>query len=837
LVGQLEALARSEKATLFMVLLAGWYALLRRYSGQEDILVGSPFANRTMPEVGDMVGLFMNVVVLRCDLSGGPTFRELVKRVRVTTLAAFERQAYPFEKLVEILNPTRDASRTPFYQNLFVLQTAAGSPAQIPDLEMEWRDIHTGTAKTDLTMSLEDRDGGLGGWLEYSTDLYDATTIERLMGHYRTLLENAAADPDRAITALEMLSEPERHQILTEWNATETEYPRDVLVPEAFSRQAANSPERVALTFGGSRFTYGELEARSNQVARRLQRMGVGPGALVGVHVERSPEMLVALLGVMKSGAGYVPLDPGFPPDRLNFMVEDAALRALITEESAHTPLAARIGRILIDRDWPAISKESGEGFACPAGPDDVAYVLYTSGSTGKPKGVQITHLALANFQYSMAREPGIKAEDVLLAVTTISFDIAGLELYLPLMIGASLVLTPKEATLDARVLSGLIERYSVTVMQATPATWQMLLDSGWEGNRNMRALCGGEALSRDLANGLLRRVGELWNMYGPTETTIWSLVRRIAPADRTILIGRPIANTTVYILDENQNPVPVGVTGELYIGGEGVSTGYLNRAELTAERFIPDPFKSGAGNIYKTGDLARFWSTGEVECLGRNDFQVKIRGFRIELAEIESVLKEHPAVRQCVVAACEDNRGKRLVAYLVAREGERPLSTDLRAFLAVHLPDYMVPAQFVFIDAIPVTPNGKVDRLALPGPDSTPSASAETGYAPPADDFERLVAESWAEILGVPRVGIHDNFFDLGGHSLLAVQLAVRLEEIIPGEPIPLVAVLEAPTVERMAAWLRNRTTGESRYLVRMRPPRVVRPEAGGVFPPSPLS
>jgi amino acid adenylation domain-containing protein len=605
---------------------------------------------------------------------------------------------------------------------------------------------------------------------------------------------------DRSPSAVGILTESERHQILVDWNATEAAYPRDVLAPHAISRQAATSPDRTAVIFGRSRLTYAELERRSNQLARHLQRMGVGPGALIGVHVERSIDMLVALLGVMKTGAAYVPLDPGFPQERLSFMVEDASLYALITQQSSNDPLATSSPRIHVDSDWAVISRESGEEFVCPAKPSDLAYVLYTSGSTGKPKGVQITHRALANFEYSMAREPGICAEDVLLAVTTISSDIAGLELYLPLMVGAAIVLASRQETSDARMLINLLQQHHVTILQATPVTWHMLLDSGWEGKRNLKALCGGEALSRDLAKRLLAAVGELWNMYGPTETTIWSLVRRITPDDPLILIGHPIANTRIYILDEKMNPVPVGVAGELYIGGEGVSIGYLNRPELSRDRFLPDPFRPGGGTIYKTGDLARFWSGGDVECLGRNDFQVKLRGFRIELGEIESVLQQYPGIQRGVISLIEDGAGnKRLVAYLV---GEHADSQKIRAYLRQSLPEYMVPADYVFLDTLPVTPNGKVDRLRLPTPDRLSPGGEDGSSHVPRNAVERRLAEIWSTVLKVPNVGIHDNFFDLGGHSLLAVRLMALIQKSF-GVQLSLNVLLASATVADMAPLL----------------------------------
>ena len=807
---RLRLLADETGVTLNTVLMGAWAILLSRYSGESDIVFG---ATKTGRRGIGAVGLFLNTVPVRVNAARERTVSAALQDLRRQWV---DLRPYEYTPLVEIKEASELPAASPLFDSLVVFENQRFDTV-LAGLGGPWPARRCRLLEqTNYTLSfLAYGDREILLKLEYDARRYTRPAIARVLGHVERILEEMAANPQLPLGKIGMLRDEERRQILVEWNRTEAEYPRDVLVPEAISRQAAATPENTALVFHAERSTYRELNRRANQVARHLAAMGAGPGTLVGVHVERSREMLVALLGVMKSGAGYVPLDPGFPPERLTFMAEDAALRVAITQEGASS-LPAGIPQVLIDADWPAISAHSADDFPCPAGADQIAYVLYTSGSTGKPKGVRITHRALANFVYSMAREPGMSARDVLLAVTTISFDIAGLELYLPLMTGATLVLAAKEAVWDPQSLGRLLDEHAVTVMQATPATWQMLFDNGWAGKRDLKVLCGGEALSRDLATRLLGAAGELWNMYGPTETTIWSLVRRITAADRTILIGRAIANTTVYILDDDRNPAPVGVAGELYIGGEGVSAGYLNRPDHTRDRFLPDPFAPGRGNIYRTGDLARYWPNGDVECLGRNDFQVKIRGFRIELGEIEAALQEHPEVRQAVASVYKDPQGARLVAYLIPRDSQRPTTPDLRTFLAKRLPDYMVPGQFLFLERFPLTPNGKVNRLGLPAPDAAPAV--ESAYVAPRDEFEEMVSKAWAEVLGLPRIGIHDNFFDLGGHSLLAVRLIVHLQKIIPGEPILLAALLESPTVERFAAWLRNRGSSQFRYLVRMR-------------------
>jgi amino acid adenylation domain-containing protein len=807
LIERLTALANRNRGTLFMALLAGWYVLLHRYSGQEEILTGSPIANRSKPEVQDLIGLFMNMIVLRGDLSGEPSFRELFSRVRQTTLEAYANQEYPLEKLVEQLKPERDLSRTPFYQNILILQTAATDSIHIPGLNVSWREVHTGTAKTDLTLVLEPSEGGLDGYLEYNTDLFEPVTIRRMLTHYEVLLRHAIADPDCAIGQLALLTPAEKQRTLVDWNQSAHHYPSVSSVSELLNRQAIVGPGRIAVVAGAGHLTYAELHSRANRLARYLQELGVGPEFLVGIHLSRSQNMLVALLAVMKAGGAYVPLDPAFPVERLAYIASDADLKIVITEQ-AMLDRASSLAptKVVIDTAWEQIAKESDAPLKCPAEAANLMYILYTSGSTGKPKGVEISHAAILNFLYSMAEAPGISGNDRLLAVTTISFDIAGLELYLPLMVGARVVLATRDTALDGRELVRLMEQHQVTVMQATPATWQMILETGWKGRPDLKLLCGGEPLPPELAIELLPRCRELWNMYGPTETTIWSLAERITAAARPILIGRPIANTDVYILDKAGQPVPVGVSGELLIGGKGLARGYHNRPELTAEKFIAHLFSDSPGTrLYRTGDLARYHTDGRIECLGRWDFQVKLRGFRIEPGEIEALLAQRPEVARCVVVVREDRPGdKRLVAYVVLALNASFDPATVRQDLRQKLPDYMVPTAFVVMDELPLTPNRKVDRQALPAPASE-TAAADMDYAPPTNPYEETLCAIWAELLGVPRVGIHDNFFDLGGHSLLAVRVLARILERWPYHQLTIAIFLQAPTVAEFAAIIRS--------------------------------
>jgi amino acid adenylation domain-containing protein len=619
-----------------------------------------------------------------------------------------------------------------------------------------------------------------------------------------TLLKSIVADPDESLARLSLLTTAERERLLVEWNDTYAEYPRHRCVHQLFEEQVGRTPEATAVVFENQELSYRELNSRANQLAHHLLKLGVGPDSLVGICVQRSPDLIVGLLGIWKAGGAYVPLDPQYPLDRLSFMLQDSRLKVLITEKPFQSKFSAyKVQLVCIDE---SISKERNENCLGGSKPDNLAYVIYTSGSTGKPKGVQICHESLVNFLVSMRSSPGLAPEDSLLAVTTISFDIAALELYLPLIVGARLVLATRETAVDGYLLQKTLASTAITVMQATPATWRLLLEAGWQGGNNFKTLCGGEALPRDLAVELLKRVSSVWNMYGPTETTVWSTTSRIASADGPITIGRPIANTEVYVLDDHLEPVPVGAPGELYIGGAGVARGYLNRPELTAEKFIAHPFhnpESGA-RLYRTGDLARFRANGELECLGRIDNQVKVRGFRIELGEIESILGQYPGVKESVVTAREDTPGdKRLVAYMVVRQAQSVEVDALREFLKQRLPDYMLPSQFVFLEALPLTPNGKVDRRALPMPPQL-TVTPQSGHVAPRNQIESRLAKIWESVLSVRPVGVKENFFELGGHSLLVAKLLRRIEHAF-GKKLSMAAIFEAPTVEQLSAVLGN--------------------------------
>jgi amino acid adenylation domain-containing protein len=792
----LGALSRREGATLFMTLLAAFQILLHRHSGQQDVVVGSPIAGRTLVETEGLIGFFVSTLVLRGRLGGDPTFRELLAQVREVTLGAYAHQDVPFEKLVEELAPPRDLGRAPLFQAMLILQNASASPPSLGGVSLSRLAVERTTAKFDLTLSLGETAEGLCGSLEYATDLFDAATMARMAGHLQVLLEGAVADPGAHVSELPMLTEPERRQLLVEWNDTAADFPREATLHALFEAQAERTPGATALIFEKRSLGYRELDARANRLAHRLIALGAGPGTLVGLALERSPEMVVGLLGILKAGAAYVPLDPTYPRDRLAFMIEDAGLGLLVSEGSLAGALPEHGARLVLVDEPARDAPDTSPGRRARA--EDVAYVIYTSGSTGRPKGVEIPHRAVVNFLAAMQVRPGLTAADRLLAVTSLSFDIAVLELFLPLVVGAQVDIVARATAMDGAALRSRIEQAGITVMQATPSTWRLLLDAGWPGGQGFVALVGGEAVPRDLVNALAARAGSVWNMYGPTETTIWSCIHPLTASEGPVLIGRPIANTRALVLDRRLSPLPIGVPGELYLGGAGLARGYLGRPELTRERFIDDPFIVGE-RLYGTGDLCRFRSDGTLECLGRLDHQVKLRGHRIELGEIEAVLAEHPAVRQAVATVREDTPGdKRLIAYLVAAfPASKPAADDLRRHLQTRLPDYMIPATFVTLDAIPLTPNGKIDRRSLPAPAALPREGGS--FAAPRTLTERVLAGIWADLLGLDRVGIDEDFFALGGHSMLAVRVFGRIQERF-GKSLPIATLFQAPTIEKLA-------------------------------------
>jgi amino acid adenylation domain-containing protein len=798
LLERLQALGRSEGATLYMTLLGAFQVLLSKYSGSEDIVVGSPIAGRTRREVEELIGFFVNTLVLRTDLSGDPSFREVLGRVREATLGAYEHQEVPFEKLVAELQPERSLSHAPIFQVMFTLQNAGGGGGALAGLQASGVGAAMEIAQFDLSLELAATAQGLRGGLNYSTDLFDRGTIVRMLGHLARVLEQVAANADVRLSRLELLGDSERTSVLEEWNRTDAEYPADRCIHELFEAQAARAPDAVAVVWEGETLGYAALNARANRLAHHLRALGVGPDARVGVCVERGPEMVAGLLAILKAGGAYVPLDPAYPADRLRYMLEDSAPAALITQSSlAGTFAGLDVPVVELDTPVPGWAEGPETNPAC-AGltPDHLAYVIYTSGSTGRPKGVMVGHRSLVNHTVWQAEAFGIGARDTVLQRTSISFDASVWELWTPLATGARMLFLSSEEMKDPGAIGRAVEEGGVTIAQFVPTLLQAVLGALPEGaSLPCRTLfCGGEPLSAALVEeARAAGVGEVVNLYGPTEATIDSTSHVCGLDGRAPAIGRPIANARMYVLDARGVPAPVGVAGELHVGGAGLARGYLGRATLTAERFVPDPFSvDGGSRMYRTGDLGRWRADGTLEFLGRTDFQVKVRGFRIELGEIEAALLEHEGVRECAVLVRADAGEKRVVAYVAGDVDMDALRTHVRRIL----PDYMVPGAFVALDRLPLTPNGKLDRRALPAPDL---ASAEEKYVAPRTPVEEVLAGIWAEVLRLERVGVTESFFELGGHSLLATRVVSRIREVF-GVEVPLRALFEGPTVAELA-------------------------------------
>jgi amino acid adenylation domain-containing protein len=775
--------------------------LLWRYSHQESILVGTPIAARNHVEVEEMVGLFVNTLVFRTDFTSDLSFRDVIRRVRSFALEAYMHQDVPFEKLVEELVPQRSLDTPPLFQVMFIFQNIPKQVFKIPGLSIKEMNFETGIAKFDLSAELWE-DTEFHCQFEYNTDLFEHSTMRRMLGHFERLIQAALENPDLPFAQLPMVSPEEREQLLVEWNRTATDYSREHPQPcvhELFERRAERSPDAVAVVAGHLEMTYRELNQRANQLAWYLLKRGVGPEIPVGLSIDRGSGMVIALLGILKAGGAYVPLDPRLPDDRLSFMLSDAQPRFVLTEQKLQRGVFGA-DPILLDSDWEFIAQESKQNPDKKLSPQTLAYVMYTSGSTGKPKGVPIEHGSIVNLLRSMQNEPGLNRDDVLLAVTTLSFDIAGLEIYLPLISGARLVIASSEDVVDGNRLRDLLNESRVTCVQATAATWRLLLAAGWQGSPDLKILCGGEALAPELAKELNVRANSVWNVYGPTETTIWSTVYRVTGREEsTIPIGRPIANTSIYILDSHHNPVPVNIAGEIYIGGDGLARGYLNRPELTAERFVAHPLlPNQSPRLYRTGDLGRFRANGEIEYLGRVDNQVKLRGLRIELGEIESVLASHATLREAVVIVTGEAEQQRLSAYVVIDGMAAPAAGELRRYLRTKLPEHMVPAGYWRVERLPLLPSGKINRAALPASLAI-ALREEAELVDPRNETETKLAEIWKELLQVEQAGIEQNFFELGGHSLLALQLTARIRRTFEVE-LPVRTVFEAPTIAALA-------------------------------------
>jgi amino acid adenylation domain-containing protein len=825
LTERLKALSRQQGVTLFMTLLAAFQTLLQRYTTQDDIVVGSPIAGRNYQETEGLLGFFVNMIVLRTDLSNNPTFTELLKRVRQISLEAYERQDLPFERLVQELNPDRSLSQNPLFQTVFSLQSHQDSELKLPSLSAKRLEIVSRTTKFDLGLSVTEVAGSLSASFSYKSSLFSAETIERWLRHYEALLHEIVANPERPIAHLIILTEREKHQLLIEWNDTGREYPSDKSIHRLFEEQVERTPEATAVVFEDRQLSYRELNRRSNQLARYLKRLGVGPDVPVGICMERSEEMIVAMIGVLKAGGAYVPLDPSYPKERLAFMLQDCDAPVLISQHeflSSFTDCRAKI--ISLDRDWKRIDQEHQGNLIEENSADPLAYVIYTSGSTGQPKGVAVSHRAVNRLVINTDYVE-LTSAHVIAQAANVSFDAATFEIWGALLNGARLVLIAKDTLLSPRALSTAIERHGITTLFLTTALFnQMVAQIPAALGKLSHLLFGGEAVDAQRVRELLGKGApkRLLHVYGPTETTTFASsywVKSVVADVTTVPIGRPIANTDIYILDAHLNPVPIGVTAELYIGGPGVARGYLNRPELTAAKFVADPFSNEPqARLYRTGDLARYLPDGNIEFVGRIDNQVKIRGFRVELSEIEAVLNQQPMVCECVVLARECGPGeKRLVAYIVAAPRAATAAEPLRLSLHERLPEYMVPATFVFIAALPLTPNGKVDRKALPEPESI-RRNVDDRYVAPRTAAEKLLAEIWAEILKADRVGVDDNFFELGGHSLVAVRLVAEMEKRL-GCNVPVALLFQLPTIAQLASELHPRAPEQASPVIAVQP------------------
>jgi amino acid adenylation domain-containing protein len=809
LTSRLVALSRKNGATLFMTLMAVFKTLLSRYAGTEDIVVGTGIAERKSTELERMIGLFVNQLAIRTHCSGEQTFTQLLEDVRDTALAAYAHQDLPFEKLVAALQPERSLSRTPVFQVMLMMQTVPGFTSQLADVKARLQNQSGGGAKFDLTMHAIPTGGELRIVLEYNAILFDAARIARMLDHFHNLLDSVTQQPAQRLCDLSMLTAGERAQLLLEWNDTDANCHRNLCIHQLIEAQAEQTPDRIALEFDGSKLTYCELNRRANQLAHFLKGLNVGTDVMVGLCVERSLEMAVAMLGIMKAGGAYVPIDPAYPAERIALILDDTAAPILLTQQqiAIRNEFDKRKARIVsLDQEWERIAQERDDNIGTGHRPDHLAYVIYTSGSTGRPKGVAIQHrsaVELVNWARTIFTPEELKG---VVASTSICFDLSIFEFFTPLSSGGTVIILA-----DALRLASMESTEAVTLINTVPSAVAELLSTRGLPRTIHTVNLAGEPLSASLVRQLYDWSGikRVFDLYGPSEDTTYSTFALRSALERAT-IGRPISNTRAYALDRYQQPVPIGVPGELYLGGEGLARGYLNRPELTAVKFVPNPFSNSAtGRLYKTGDLVRFMPDGRLEYLGRTDHQIKLRGFRIELGEVESVLRRHPEIKDNIVIVRGDQPGdRRLVAYIVTAENVDLSISDLRGFLRKKLPDYMIPSAFIRLAALPLMPNGKVDRKALPEPDD-PTAAPRTNYVAPRAEFERSLVNIWQQVLRVATVGVEDNFFDLGGHSLLLVRVVQEIQRSMNLE-VSLMEAFEHPTVASLARHLNQKRSAE---------------------------
>jgi amino acid adenylation domain-containing protein len=809
--------AKPNKLTVNTLVQAAWAIILSYYSGENDVIFGATYSGRptSLTEAEQMVGLFINTLPVRVFINEKETLLEWIKKFQTQQI---EAQQYQYIPLVEIHRLSEIPRNLPLFESLVIFENY---PVDT-DLKQSLKNIQIQNVSTQeqtnypLTLYAIS-DSQLSFKLIYDADYFNSVTIAQILEHLKTLLLSIAKNPQQELYQLSLLSQSEQQKLLIDWNQTQKIFENLAHIHQLFETQVQQIPDTIALIDEYQQLSYQQLNTIANQLAYYLQKQGIQPEQTIGICLERSCEMVIALLAVLKVGATYIPLDPAYPKERLNYIINDAKLSLIITKKYIDF-MQFKVPHILnLDEQWSVITQQKIDHIFTQITLDNLAYIIYTSGSTGQPKGVQISHRALSNFLLGINPTLNCTPSDILLSVTSLSFDIAALELYLPLMVGARVIIASQQTIKNSQKLQQQINQFNITMMQATPATWQMLILGGWTGKHNLKILSGGEALDQKLAQQLTQNSQQLFNLYGPTETTIWSSIYQVKNQEyldknSTVLIGRPLANTEFYILDKNLQPVPIGVPGELYIGGVGVARGYFNRADLTAERFLPNPFKNTSERLYKTGDLAEYLEDGNVEYLGRLDSQVKLRCFRIELGEIEAVLRQHPKVQQAVVVVNSQAEEKRLIACIVSADKLEINVTVLREFLAEKLPIYMIPSAFVMLDVLPLTPNGKIDRRALPTPEKV-RPQLEATYVIPKTEIEKTIAQIWQKALNLENIGIHDNFFDLGGHSLLMVRVHSQLRAAFSSD-IPLVEMFRYPTIHALADYFNHsRLESSSNY------------------------
>ncbi|WP_066501825.1 amino acid adenylation domain-containing protein [Abyssisolibacter fermentans] len=836
---RIKEICKKHEITLFMALLSITGIFLSKLSGSEDIIIGTPEAGRNQLELEDIIGFFINTLTLRLDLSSNPTFTEMLNRVKEKTINTYEHKDYPFDLLVEKINPVRDMSRNPIFSTSFqVVNETENVDIQIEGLKFKQYQVQNNTSKFDQSISFVETKEGLDCYFEYNSDLYKETTIKRWLGYLKTMLSNICNNVKQNINDIDIMTSEEKKQLLVEWNDTKFDFPKDDLIHKLIEKQAKRNSDKIAVIYKDEKITYKQLNDRANQLARYLINQGLKTGMFVGICMDRSIEMVIGILGILKAGGVYVPMNPNYPKERLDFMLRDTNLEILIVKDTNLTWLSElNIKLICMDKEKEIIISNTKDSLLNDFSSDNLAYVIYTSGSTGTPKGVQISHNNVVNFLYSMQNKPGITNEDILFSVTSISFDIAGLEIFLPLITGAKLVIADSIVAVDGYMLSENLKNSKATIMQATPVTWRMLLETGWKNEEGIKILCGGEKMPADLARELSINNAEIWNLYGPTETTIWSTVFKINSVEcNTVPIGKPINNTQVYILDKKLSPVPIGVVGELYIGGAGVSSrGYINREELTNKKFTPNPNKNGS-SMYRTGDLAKYLPDGNIEFLGRIDNQVKIRGFRIELGEIENVLIEYSKLKEVAVIDREDSNGvKALAAYVVPKDGQEIATVELYNYVKRKLPEYMVPSWFIVLKELPLTANRKIDYLSLPSPNEAVYNSMDK--ANPRDKIELEMLRIWQDVLKIENISIFDNFFTIGGNSMIVMILMDKINNYFNIE-LPLSQLFYSQTIAELSEVIRGNTKISNECVIPIQkgsetnnPLFLIHPHGGGAY------